>query len=274
MCYIRALHATDFYKTNHIFQYPENTTFVLSNMTPRSDRWATVLPDFDHKVINFGAQGVAKWLLRDLWNDTFFNQPKEKVVRQYKRRMDNSLGKGVVTIDHIAALHDLGYLPVSLWELPEGARVDIRVPLWIIYNTLPEFYWVTNYLETQLSSELWKPLTTATVAHEFRRLIDHYNEKTGGVTEFVPWQGHGFEARGMSGVHDSAVNGAAHLLSFTGTDTILGIDYLEDYYNADSDNILIGGSVPATEHSVMSASIITEMENVKKEMEENPNLIL
>ena len=45
--------------------------------------------------------------------------------------------------------------------------------------------------------------------------------------------------------------GAAHLLSFTGTDTIPAIDYLEDYYGADCTKELIGGSVPATEHSVM-----------------------
>jgi nicotinamide phosphoribosyltransferase len=43
----------------------------------------------------------------------------------------------------------------------------------------------------------------------------------------------------------------AHLLSFTGTDTIPAIDYLEEYYDADVNTELVGGSVPATEHSVM-----------------------
>jgi nicotinamide phosphoribosyltransferase len=42
-----------------------------------------------------------------------------------------------------------------------------------------------------------------------------------------------------------------HLLSFTGTDTIPAIDALEEYYNANADKELIGGSVAATEHSVM-----------------------
>jgi nicotinamide phosphoribosyltransferase len=46
---------------------------------------------------------------------------------------------------------------------------------------------------------------------------------------------------------------AGHLLSFTGTDTIPAIDWLEKYYNADSDKEMIGGSVPATEHSVQCA---------------------
>jgi nicotinamide phosphoribosyltransferase len=59
--------------------------------------------------------------------------------------------------------------------------------------------------------------------------------------------------RGMSSLDSAAKSGAAHLLSFTGTDTISGIDFLEEWYNANSDKELIGGSVPATEHSVMSA---------------------
>ena len=57
--------------------------------------------------------------------------------------------------------------------------------------------------------------------------------------------------RGMSGLYDARKSGAGHLLSFTGTDTIPAIDYLEDIYGADSDRELVGGSVPATEHSVM-----------------------
>jgi len=68
---------------------------------------------------------------------------------------------------------------------------------------------------------------------------------------FIPWQGHDFSFRGMSGIEDAVISGAGHLLSFTGTDTIPAIDFLEQYYNADCERELIGGSVPATEHSVM-----------------------
>ena len=47
------------------------------------------------------------------------------------------------------------------------------------------------------------------------------------------------------------LSGAGHLVNFTGTDTVPAIDFVEDFYGADSDNELVGGSVPATEHSVM-----------------------
>jgi nicotinamide phosphoribosyltransferase len=55
----------------------------------------------------------------------------------------------------------------------------------------------------------------------------------------------------MAGLEAAQLSAAGHLLSFTGTDTIPTIDFLETYYNADSDKELIGGSVAATEHSVM-----------------------
>ncbi len=57
--------------------------------------------------------------------------------------------------------------------------------------------------------------------------------------------------RGMAGIEAGLTSAAAHLLSFTGTDTIPAVDFLETYYNADSGRELVGGSVAATEHSVM-----------------------
>jgi nicotinamide phosphoribosyltransferase len=244
------IHATDFYKTGHFAQFPEGTTKVYSNFTCRSDKWANVLPDFDHKVVFFGLQGVVQWLLTDVWNREFFGRPKRAILREYKARMDGALGVGAVGTDHISALHDLGYLPLLIKALPEGSRVDMRIPLFTITNTHPDFYWLTNYVETQLSAEMWKMITSATTAYEYRRLLDRYAEKTGADKAFVPFQGHDFSMRGMSGIIDAAQSGAAHLLSFTGTDTIPALDYLAAYYGGDAGGF-IGGSVPATEHSVV-----------------------
>ena len=242
------LHAADYYKVGHLRQYPEGTQFVYSNFTARSDRLAAMLPDFDHKAVFFGLQGVLQWLLIDLWNEEFFWRHKADVVAQFKRRMDTSLGEGAVKTDHIEALHDLGYLPIRIKALPEGSRVNIRVPFFTVVNTHPRFYWLTNYIETMVSASCWKSITNATIAYEYRRLLDDFAAITGSPAEFVPWQGHDFSLRGMAGVHDGVQAGAAHLLSFTGTDTIGAIDYVENYYPCGG---FIGGSVPATEHSVM-----------------------
>ncbi|WP_278493454.1 nicotinate phosphoribosyltransferase [Acinetobacter gyllenbergii] len=245
---INPLNAIDFYKADHRRQYPVGTEYVYANFTPRSSRLAKMLPDFDDKIVFFGLQGFIKHFLIETWNEGFFNQPKAKVVAAYKRRMDNSLGEGAVPVEHIEALHDLGYLPLKIKALPEGSRVNIKVPVLTIINTDPNFFWLTNYIETVLSAELWKSCTTASIAYEYKRLLTQYAEKTGAALDFVAVQGHDFSSRGMSGIYDAAQSGVGHLTSFIGTDSVASIDYAEEYYNATG---VVGVSVPATEHSVM-----------------------
>lgn len=236
----------DGYKTSHRKQYPKGTEYVYSNFTPRMSRMEGV-----NEVVFFGLQYFIKEYLQDRFEWGFFKREKSEVLREYKRRMDNYLGKDSVSIDHIAALHDLGYLPIKIKALPEGTLVPIGVPVLTIVNTKPEFFWLTNYLETLMSNILWKPITSATTAFQYRKRFEAYAEKTGYAKEFIQWQGHDFSFRGMSGNEDSFLSAAGHLLSFTGTDTIPAIDFLEKYYYANSDTELIGGSVPASEHSVM-----------------------
>jgi nicotinamide phosphoribosyltransferase len=244
--------ALDSYKLGHIDQYPKGTEYVYSNFTARSLTHARMPSTFDGKVVFTGLQGFTMEFLIEEWNEGFFQRPKAEVVAEYKRRCDAFLGPDSVRVDHIAALHDLGYLPIVIKALDEGSRVDIKVPFLTIRNTHPAFFWLTNYLETVLSCELWKPITVGTIAFEYRRLINKYATLTGSDPMFVNWQAHDFSMRGMSGRADSAKCGAAHLMcAGSGTDALLAIDYLEDYYGADVTKELVAGSVPATEHSVM-----------------------
>ncbi len=108
--------------------------------TPRSSHHAPVLADFDEKIVWFGLQGFIKSFLIECWNDNFFDQPRAEVVARYKRRLDNALGKDAVSVDHISELHNLGYLPIEIKSLPEGSRVNMRVPTMTIVNTLPELW--------------------------------------------------------------------------------------------------------------------------------------
>jgi nicotinamide phosphoribosyltransferase len=237
----------DGYKVGHKFQYPENTSLVYSNLTPRKSRNKEV-----DEIVFFGLQYFIKEYLINQFEETFFKRPKDVVVKEYARRMDNYLGKDSITYTHIAALHDLGYLPLEIKALPEGDLVPMRVPVFTIKNTLPEFFWLTNMLETLMSAVLWKSCTSATTASQYLRTFTEYAKETVGENmDFVQWQGHDFSFRGMSGIEDAVMSGAGHLLSFAGTDTIPAIDFLEQYYNADCEKELIGGSVAATEHSVM-----------------------
>lgn len=241
---ITPLHAIDFYKADHRSQYPEGTQLVFSNWTARSSRLAGV-----DRVVFFGLQYALEEYFQRRWTQTFFERPKDEVCRAYARRMKNA---GIdIGVDHIEALHDLGHLPLEIWALPEGSRVPIGVPMLVMWNTHPDFFWVTNYVETSLSSLLWGPCTSATIADQYRQILDRAAHKSGGSRDFVDWQGHDFSYRGMYGSEAAMLSGAGHLLSFKGTDTVPAIDFLERYYDADSDEELVGGSVPATEHSVM-----------------------
>ena len=125
--------------------------------------------------------------------------------------------------------------------------VPIGVPCLTITNTHPDFGWLVNYLETLISCSLWQPITSATIAYEYKKLLNKYALETTGSTEGVQWQGHDFSMRGMSSVESAILSGMGHLTSFTGTDTIPAIYQLESSYNASG---LIGASVPASEHSV------------------------
>ncbi|MBL1209022.1 nicotinate phosphoribosyltransferase [Geminocystis sp. GBBB08] len=249
---INPLNAIDFYKTDHRRQYPQGTTEVYANFTPRSGRLAKVLDSDDIRVVFFGLQYFLQDYLIDCWQKNFFQQDKQKVLSVYKRRMDTSLGINAISVQHINALHDLGYLPLKIKALPEGSFVPIGIPLLTVVNTHPDFFWLTNYIESVMSCYLWKPITSATTAFQYKKLVTKYAIQTGTPLDFIPFQCHDFSFRGLSSIQDAIVSGAAHLTSFCGTDTVLAIDFLENYYNANADEEIIGVSVPATEHSVMA----------------------
>jgi nicotinamide phosphoribosyltransferase len=235
----------DFYKVGHIDQYPKGVTQIWSNWTPRTSR----LPD-QKTVVQFGLQYFIKKVLIELFSN-FFATPREEIIRQYEDVIRSTLGIVKPRTDHIAALHSLGYLPISIYSIPEGYSVPIGCPMMVITNTHPDFFWLPNYLETMLSAYLWKPATSATTAQSFRKLFEKYARQSGETDmSFVDWQGHDFSMRGMSGLEDAVLSGLGHLTCFKGTDTIPAILAANQYYGAGLD---CGGSVSATEHSVMCA---------------------
>lgn len=254
----------DFYKVGHVFQYPKGTEYVYSNLTPRYSRvpWLS-------EVVVFGIQYFIDEYLVRRFDEDFFAKPKEEVIKHYARRMDYSLGANSVTTKHLEALHDLGFLPIKIKALPEGTVVPLRTPVLTIENTRPEFFWVTNFLETMLSNVVWHPMTSASIAHAYKKLLTKYAAQTSDTPEFVQFQGHDFSMRGQTSVESAVVSGAAHLTSFWGTDTISSIDFLEQYYGANAEIEMIGCSVPATEHSVMCmGGQETELETYRRLIED------
>jgi nicotinamide phosphoribosyltransferase len=237
---------TDGYKTGHHQQYPVGTTLVYSNFTPRSNRYA---PKGCDRVVSFGQQMVMQQI-HEMFQNEFFSKPKEVVCGEMKRELSMYLGTDY-DVTHFEDLHDLGYLPIHVKGITEGTLVPIKVPVLTIYNTHTKFYWVTNYLETILSNLLWKPMTSATIAHTYRKVLTSWQEKTDAEKGwFIDWQGHDFSMRGMDSVEAVISSGLGHLTSFSGSDSLPTIYGARKFYGEEGP---VCGSVNATEHSVMCA---------------------
>ena len=194
------------------------------------------------------------------------------MLQIFKHLFNTFFGENRVNIKHFEDLHDLGYLPIHIKSLPEGSVVPAKVALMTITNTDDRFAWLTNYLETQISADLWKPATVATIARAYRRLADEWAMKTVGNTAGVEFQCHDFSMRGMDSVEAVISSGLGHLTSFSGSDSLPAIHGARKYYGADG---FVAGSVPATEHSVMCAGgKEDEVETFRRLLETYPTGIL
>lgn len=224
---------TDSYKVSHWRQYPPGTSNVYSYYESRGGK-------FDHTVF-FGLQYIVEKYLTKKVTIGDIMEAKELFAQHFG---SEELFNGSAW-ERIAKL---GYLPVRIRAVPEGTRVPVSNVLMTVENTEPEFYWLTNYLETLLA-EVWYPTTVATTSHETRRLLSEYLELTGDPAG-VDFKLHDFGFRGVSSVESAGIGGAAHLVNFKGTDTVAALRLLRDYYGADE---VAGYSVPAAEHSTITS---------------------
>ena len=262
MTKLNPLFLNDVYKHGHADFYNPKTTKIYSTFTPRKSRVNGV-----DKVVVFGLQYLVKKYLIEDFNDNFFNKPEEEVVKDYLKIINNITGDNGIGEERIRKLHQLGYLPVKICSLEEGELCPIKVPMLTIENTLPEFYWVTNFLETLICNTLWMPCTSATTSLQYRKVLDKWAEKTCDNNNHVDYQAHDFSLRSMSCMEAGTISGLAHLLSFKGTDTIPAVICAEQYYNSNSDIEDIGHSINATEHSVQETNILFNNYENKEEGE-------
>ncbi len=223
---------TDSYKVSMFKQYPGATSGVYSYIESRGGRY--------DRTVFFGLQAFIKeYLLApisqadiDIADEilTAHGEPFNRAGWQY-----------------ILDKHN-GYLPVVIRAVPEGTVVPVSNVLATIENTDPECFWLTTWLETTLLRAIWYPTTVATQSWTIKRVILDYLEKTGDPTT-ISFKLHDFGARGVSSMESAGIGGAAHLVNFMGTDTITGVLYAREYYNAG----IAGFSIPAAEHSTITS---------------------
>ena len=261
--------AADWYKPGHKPMYDQNTKLIFSNLTPRNDKNFAHYADKNARgVIIMGTRRMAMDALVTLWKG-FFKMKRDAAVKKFARMSRNSLGEAAPSAECWGELHDLGYLPIEVRSLPEGVLCPIGVPVYTIHNTVEQFFWVTNYVETLMSTESWKTITNATAAFQYKRVAMAYALETCDNTDHVNFQCHDFSLRGLSNLEDGYKSGIAHLSAFTGTDNILSIETIHEYYGIDEEQF-VAGSIPASEHSVAT----TNISRIVKDLEAHfPHLI-
>lgn len=233
------IYLKDFYKVQHIDQYPKGTNLLFSNFTPRKSK----IKGIDGSVF-FGL----RYLIDKYLSESYHKLSAEQISTGYQKFINETLGSDNYP-NHIEQLCKLGTLPIAIYAHPEGTFIPEGIPALVIHNTHPDFFWVPGMLETLLSCTLWGACTSATMAREFRLMLMIFADQTSDIPEFVDYQAHDFSMRGMFGLEASIISGMAHLHYFRGTDTIPAVIDAKRYY----DRPYGIASVPATEHSVMSA---------------------
>lgn len=244
---------TDFYKFCHQAQYDPSIKRLVSYGTPRGCR----LPNKDY-VINFGIQAFCKEYLIDHFRENFFNKLNNDVEKEVTEFLTNTLpGTDVEgTVNKLMELKRLGYLPISIRTIPEGCKVSLKCPNIEIVNTIDGFEWISGFIESLISSYIWKPMICATVGHWYRETSNKYFEMTADDWEDKARSSMSeFGFRGADTPEDGIHSGAAWLLSFDKTATCAAIPFIKEYYGTP----YAGKGLISTEHSVMCSSTSLNM---------------
>lgn len=243
----------DFYKTAHADQYPADLTKMVSYYTPRMSR----LEDTD-KVTMFGLQAFINEYLIQAFNTNFFGQPLDKVLSEYKRVLNNTIGTNGVGEKRLTELHNLGYLPLEIRAVPEGVRTNIHVPQIEISNTHPDFVWLVNSIETMLSCTMWHTQISAEVGYRYRQIVNKYADITcEDSVERAKLLGD-FSMRGQESVESATKSSAAFCLSFLNTATVPAIIWLEENYACRAEDEAVAYGAISTEHSVMCSNFAVD----------------
>lgn len=242
---------SDSYKMSHYMFYPEGTEHVYSYMESRGGRYPSTL--------FFGAQGfIEQYLTKPITKGDISEAEDFSNEHFGSERMFNRAGW-----NHILRKHG-GYMPVLIKAIPEGTLLPTHTSMMTVENTDPEVPFITSYIETQ-ALRLWYPITVATRGYYMKQKIRPYFEETSDSMN-MDFAILDFSARGCTSYESSQLAGAAHLVNFSGSDAMAGINYVKKYYGGE----ILGYSVPATEHSIM-CSYESEIESFEYIINQVPN---
>jgi nicotinamide phosphoribosyltransferase len=234
---------SDSYKLTHWRQYPPGTTEVYSYLESRGGRFpATTF---------FGLQPYLRSYLAGPVVTAADVELADRLAAQHFGRHGIFNKSGWM---HIVERHG-GRLPVEIRAVAEGTVVPNHNVLMTIRNTDPACCWLTNFLETLLL-KVWYPVTVATLSGAILAVIKRALERSGEDTSGANMVLHDFGYRGASSEETAALGGAAHLVHFRTSDTLIANILLREHYSSPENrhhDWMPATSVVATEHSTMTA---------------------
>jgi len=248
--------ATDSYKWTHGGMYHGGIpSYMFSYMAARNGGKFS-------KTILFGLKSI----LLNLQNKVVTKEDIDEADRICNTHLGKPLERKMW--DYIVNVHG-GRLPIEIKAVPEGTAVPLGAPLLTITNTDSECALLVNHLESYLL-HIWYTSTVATLAHEIKKVLTQF-VNISSDNESVDFMLHDFGYRGASSDKTAALGSAAHLTSFKGTDTIVGLEKVDQDYGAG----IVGFSVLASEHSVMtSGGEVKQYDVINDIILKNPNGVL
>ena len=225
---------TDSYKVSHYRQYPPNTTSMFSYIESRA---GGMYPN----TVFFGLQYYLKEYLSHRVSVEEVEQAKEVFALH---------GEPFNYEGWMYIAKDLGgKLPVRIRAVPEGTVVPVSNVLVSIESTDPKVFWIVSWLETMLL-RVWYPTTVCTRSYTIKELIMGALRKSSDDPKGeINFKLHDFGSRGSPSQESAMIGGAAHLVNFMGSDTVVGVLCANDYYNIP----MSGFSIPASEHSSITS---------------------
>jgi nicotinamide phosphoribosyltransferase len=237
---------TDSYKFSHFLLYPDDMEYMESYLEARGG-------EFDVCTL-FGLQyTIHKYVAKPVTEDSIREAQADALEHGEPFNLEGWL--------HILHAYG-GKMPVTIRAIPEGLIVPVKNAIMVVRSPRdPKCAWITNWLETMLS-RVWYPSEVAIGSREVKKVWKHFLDKTSDNPELeIGFKHHDFGSRGVTCQEQTMIGGAAHLLSFLGSDTLAGIKMANHYY----DEKMSGFSIPATEHSTMTIfGEANERETVKR----------
>lgn len=244
----------DAYKLGHYFQMPDGVKTIYSTWTARNAKYHDE-GRCKNSVI-FGHQGYIQEVLIDFFNENFFMADIDKIEADFKRKVGAIFHPAYTDFSRFRELHELGYLPIAIYGVPEGTVLPTNIPDHVLYNTDERFAWLPQYLEDIWSCHNWMPTTSATTAYYRRKILEPFVENTCDDMSPLAHMCGDFSMRGMTSEDAAYISTCGHLLSFDRTATVEGNAYLEQYYGAElSPGKTPGLGVPSLEHSVVCQNV-------------------